>query len=79
MHEYFIVTGIVDGQVAHKQAWDRLIDTRTGGEDSIVHYHSYKKECTSKCTRYHTCVTSQAPGSHSIAESCPERKVDSNA
>lgn len=74
MHSYYIVQGIVDGSVAHKQAWDRLTDKRSP-DDSIVHAHRYHAECNEKCTRYHTCVTTNMPGSHSIAEACPEKEV----
>lgn len=76
MHAYYVAPGIVDGAVAHKQAWERLTDSRTGGEDSIVHAHSYQSECNARCTRYHNCVTTSLPGSHGIAETCPQKESD---
>lgn len=71
MHSYYVVPEIVDGAVAKKQAWARLTDNRSGGEESIVHAHRWGDACTNHCSRYHICVSTGMPGSHSIAETCP--------
>lgn len=76
MHQYYIAQGIVDGQAVHKQAWRRLTDSRTGGEDSIVHNHGFGGECNGRCTRYHNCVTTKLPGAHSITTACPMEESD---
>lgn len=72
MHSYYVARGI-DGAVMQKQAWDRLTDRRSP-EDSIVHAHAHLSACNQKCIRYHTCVTTGEPGSHSITEACPEKE-----
>lgn len=77
MHNYYVVPNLVDGAIANKQAWERLVDKRHPDE-SIVHQHKHLEPCTDKCRRYHTCITTNEPGSHSIAESCPVKEETTN-
>ncbi len=76
MHNSYIAPG-VDGAVLHKQAWARLVDQRSP-EETIVHEHKYLNECTPKCKRYHTCITTNEPGSHSITAPCPTKEEKAN-
>jgi hypothetical protein len=70
-HNYFVVPGVVDGAVVSKQAWKRLTDKWTGGEDSYVHKHTYREACNDRCTIYHVCETTNLPASHPIEQPCP--------
>lgn len=84
MHEAFSIPNIVDTSVLHKQAWMRLTDKRSGGEDTLVHSHKApygtgeipqdgwdRRICDRACVIYHRCPTDNEPRSHSIAEMCP--------
>lgn len=51
MHSYFIIPGIIDGAVVHKQADERRKDRRSP-EDSIVHAHSKGETCNTNCKYY---------------------------
>jgi hypothetical protein len=51
MHEAFIIPGIVDGAVVHKQAQDRAVDERHP-DDTLVHDHKSGVRCNERCKMY---------------------------
>jgi hypothetical protein len=44
MRHSYISPGIIDASVVHKQAHERMVDTRSPG-DTLVHDHAYGVSC----------------------------------
>jgi len=49
VHQSYIIRGLVDGAVVHKQA-QRRRDVQ--GETTVVHQHGRGQTCTDKCMIY---------------------------
>lgn len=78
-HHIFVIPGVVDGDVAKKQAFQRLTDLRTKGERTLVHAHRKANKCSSDCQIFHNCSTDERPRGHSLSEACPVEEEEESA